>query len=148
MRRFAFTMIELVFVIVILGILASIAVPRLAASRYDAVLVKGKADISAIRSSIVTIRSQTLLTGNASFPDNLTTAGGAGLFNVVLDYPVKAVAVGESGWRQNSDNSYTFTTENTDVAFQYNSTTGIFTCIGFNGDADSIKGQLCTKLAQ
>lgn len=36
MKRTAFTMIELVFVIVILGILAAIAVPRLAATRDDA----------------------------------------------------------------------------------------------------------------
>jgi general secretion pathway protein G len=36
MKRTAFTMIELVFVIVILGILAAIAIPRLAATRDDA----------------------------------------------------------------------------------------------------------------
>lgn len=35
-RRFAFTMIELVFVIVILGILAAVAIPKLAATRTDA----------------------------------------------------------------------------------------------------------------
>ncbi|ALV23995.1 putative type II secretion system protein [Campylobacter iguaniorum] len=40
-----FTMIELVFVIVILGILASIAVPRLAATRDDANAVKAAAEI-------------------------------------------------------------------------------------------------------
>ncbi|HIP44055.1 MAG TPA: prepilin-type N-terminal cleavage/methylation domain-containing protein, partial [Sulfurospirillum arcachonense] len=32
-----FTMIELIFVIVILGILAAVAIPRLAATRDDAV---------------------------------------------------------------------------------------------------------------
>jgi prepilin-type N-terminal cleavage/methylation domain-containing protein len=36
MKRFAFTMIELVFVIVILGILAAVAIPKLAATRSDA----------------------------------------------------------------------------------------------------------------
>jgi general secretion pathway protein G len=36
MKRSGFTMIELVFVIVILGILGAIAIPRLAASRDDA----------------------------------------------------------------------------------------------------------------
>lgn len=34
--RYAFTMIELIFVIVILGILASVAIPRLNATRNDA----------------------------------------------------------------------------------------------------------------
>ena len=36
MNRNAFTMIELIFVIVIIGILASIAIPKLAATRDDA----------------------------------------------------------------------------------------------------------------
>jgi general secretion pathway protein G len=36
MQRSGFTMIELIFVIVILGILASVAIPRLAATRDDA----------------------------------------------------------------------------------------------------------------
>jgi len=40
-----FTMMELIFVIVVLGILAVIAIPRLAASRDDAKLVTVKTDI-------------------------------------------------------------------------------------------------------
>jgi general secretion pathway protein G len=51
MRR-GFTMIELVFVIVILGILASIAIPRLAASRDDAMAVSRKQDISTMIQAI------------------------------------------------------------------------------------------------
>ena len=46
----AFTMIELIFVIVILGILASVAIPRLAATREDA-------EISAAVSNIRTLVS-------------------------------------------------------------------------------------------
>ena len=41
----AFTMIELVMVIVVLGILASIAVSKMAVTRDDAMIVKGKSQV-------------------------------------------------------------------------------------------------------
>lgn len=41
-----FTMIELIFVIVILGILAAVAIPRLAATRDDAEMSKAAANLS------------------------------------------------------------------------------------------------------
>lgn len=41
----AFTMIELIFVIVILGILAAVAIPRLAATRDDAEVAKAVSNI-------------------------------------------------------------------------------------------------------
>ena len=48
----ALTMIELVFVIVILGILASVAVPKLAATRDDAEVMAGIQRINSLISDI------------------------------------------------------------------------------------------------
>ncbi|MDQ7085139.1 MAG: prepilin-type N-terminal cleavage/methylation domain-containing protein [Sulfurovum sp.] len=60
----AFTMVELVFAIVIIGILASVAIPKLAATRDDAQIVSARTAVAALRSAISTERQKRILGGN------------------------------------------------------------------------------------
>ena len=68
-------MIELVFVIVVLGILAAVAIPKLAATRLDAQIAKGRSDIASVRSAIVTERQAWLIKGESRYIGT-TTANG------------------------------------------------------------------------
>jgi len=52
MRRSGFTMIELIFVIVILGILASVAIPKLAATRDDAKISKALSELATLKGDL------------------------------------------------------------------------------------------------
>lgn len=63
-----FTMIELIFVIVILGILAAVAIPRLAATRDDATAAKVSANLATLVSEI-----GTYWTAQGAWPANWTT---------------------------------------------------------------------------
>lgn len=67
MKRNAFTMVELIFVIVILGILAAVAIPRLNATRDDA---RVSALSHSIMSSISEISSYAIANGRTE--DDLT----------------------------------------------------------------------------
>ncbi len=71
----AFTMVELVFVIVVIGILSAIAVPKFAATRDDAEVSKGRAEVAALRSAISTERQKRILRGVFTDIDGATVAG-------------------------------------------------------------------------
>ncbi|MGP1450054.1 MAG: type II secretion system protein [Wolinella sp.] len=64
--RHGFTMVELVFVIVMLGILAAVAVPKMAASRDDACVVKLRSDVAVIKSEVSLKSSKDFLLGASS----------------------------------------------------------------------------------
>ncbi|MDD2828573.1 MAG: prepilin-type N-terminal cleavage/methylation domain-containing protein [Sulfuricurvum sp.] len=132
-RRTAFTMIELVFVIVVLGILAAIAVPRLAATRDDAMIAKGKSDVSAIRAAIVSERQSRLLKGESNYISKLDgkTTGvifdGNDSTHSLLQYGITPES-GKDGKWSGSNNSYTYQILGSGVAFTYTPATGLFDC--------------------
>jgi general secretion pathway protein G len=77
----AFTVIELVFAIVVIGILSAIAIPRFAATRDDAIVSKGRAEVAAMRSAIAMERQKRILSGNF---DDITGSDVDGLMDYGL----------------------------------------------------------------
>ena len=91
----AFTMVELIFVIVIIGILTAIAVPKFTTTRDDAIISKGKVAVAAMRSAIAMKRQKLILRGKF---DDINGSMVEGL----LDYNLS------DSWSRR-DNTFTFT---------------------------------------
>jgi len=152
----AFTMVELVFVIVVIGILAAIAVPKFAATRDDATITKAMATIGSVRSALATERQKRILRGNFDkiYELSSTNTAGTDIFdgfdkNVsepVLEYPLRSCTSGAKGcW-----SIATFGSTGTDAVYNYNMpTSGIvaFTLSNnrFNCPSSDANCQLLTK---
>jgi len=150
----AFTMIEVVFVIVILGILAAIAVPKMAATRIDAQIAKGKADVASIRSSIISERQARLIKGDSkwitklhssstSYFDNNGTSSSSILMYAVVPEDKDghwhgAAAAGANKW------AYKYKVGGVDVTFTYDNQNGTFTCSTTTGTQK--QKDMCKKL--
>ncbi len=134
-NRLAFTMIELVFVIVVLGVLSSIAISKMAVTRDDAQIVKGKSQVSAIRNAIMLTRQQMMLQGQVGWLNKLdalasSSATSGALFDTngstkILDYPIYAKD-SNGHWQKSASNEYIFKVTNVDVKFTY--ANGNFDC--------------------
>jgi general secretion pathway protein G len=84
----AFTMIELVFVIVILGILAAVAIPKMWVTRDDAIIVKLKTQVSTIQAAISSKYTKLILEGNNSCPNLENDPNDDKLFEGILNNPI------------------------------------------------------------
>ncbi|AJC85111.1 prepilin-type N-terminal cleavage/methylation domain-containing protein [Campylobacter peloridis] len=70
----AFTLIELVFCIIIIAILASIAYPYFSFNKNDAKIIKLKSEVELINSSLALLRNQFIFNKNLDFPKILDEA--------------------------------------------------------------------------
>ncbi len=89
MNRAGFTMVELIFVIVVIGILSAIAVPKFAVTRTDAEITKAKAVLGSVRSALATTKQKNILSGNFTPVTDLGDATYA-FGETVLQTPVKS----------------------------------------------------------
>ena len=152
MKRNAFTLIELIFVIVVLGILAAVAIPRLGGNMERAQIAKAQGDVAALRAAIASARQIKLVTGTNAYPTALdngaTTAVGQQIFDnngtnasdvTILTY---AVYTKNNGWMKVSGTTSTATSvysvsiNETAVPFTYTASNGTFDCDHDAADAD------------
>jgi general secretion pathway protein G len=162
MRRSGFTMIELVMVIVVLGILSSIAVSKMAVTRDDAILTKGRSDVASIRSAISLLRSKNMMSGKTppnpkhlDALDTATSSDGKALFDYdsnssdsskkLLDYPI--YSKDKNGhWRKTAVDQYAFKALNTDIYFKYSS--GSFDCHNEGNNSSADQKKYCKTLTE
>ena len=125
MKKSGFTMIELVFVIVIIGILSAIALPRLSVSRDDAAISRAADTIQSVRLAIVNYKNRMLVQGKTG-SDLYYSSLGSDFSNVL-----KGSLPGKSSWSLISDNVYKYKiSDSKSLTFTYDPNDGSITCDG------------------
>lgn len=119
-KRRAFTFIEVMVVVVIIGILAAIVVPRFANAQSDAKLAAMKATLGDMRGAMANFYANTIITGTPAYPtqaqlEALFTGGvprnpingkaGVELVTDPDDADKRTVSGTSAGWRYYYDNS-------------------------------------------
>jgi type II secretory pathway pseudopilin PulG len=143
--RKSFSMLEILFSIVIISILISIAISKIFPISKDAYIVKTKSLISNIRIGIYNY--QNLIDANNSYPtvlDNATFGQkDLKLFDIILDYPLIAtdsIDMKKASFEKIDTNKYKLYINNSSIDFIYNNQNGTFDC-----DYNNI---LCLKINQ
>jgi len=104
--RKAFTMVELVFVIVVIGILSAVAIPKMAPIITNAKTAKAKETLASVRSAVSTQRQKQILSG--SFAALAITNATSRVFtkfttsnDKVLEYDIKD-CINKGCWHHNT----------------------------------------------
>ncbi|MCF6244529.1 MAG: type II secretion system GspH family protein [Sulfurovum sp.] len=116
-NRKAFTMLELIFVIVIIGILSAIAIPKFAMTKDSATIAKAKTTVATIRNAIAMQRQKRILKGefkpiykltnNAGLDKPIFDAFDGNLSNALFQYPLQSceTATSYGCWRETATGS-------------------------------------------
>ena len=158
----AFTLIELIFVIVIIGFLAVVAVPKFMHLTSNSKKAAIKSVITSVQDSIENIHSKWLINEDMTsfkaedgstqnlnsngYPDALDSGEGESkLFKYVLKIPVMACSSSSavSCWSEYDDKKYEYRfSSSKTLKVEYNSTSGKIECL----DGDEINKTQCEEI--
>jgi general secretion pathway protein G len=148
----SFTLIELIFVIVIIGLLASFAVPKFLQTYYSAKSSNVKSVVSSLRTAIETKHGENIIddsaTENYPFPlDNAElNKSKQKLFSRVLKNPINS-CLSDNCWYKDSNTSDSETygfkyKDDTTLKFTYYEKNGSIECI----DGDNLSAEDCETI--
>jgi len=118
-NRNAFTMIELIYVIVIIGVLSAIALPKFTETAVVANDARARSEITTVMSAVATERQRRILKGDFTHPITSLGTGGYAFstFNAdadsntndVVAFYIDNCGTGDTGCWSRSGTSYIYT---------------------------------------
>ena len=121
----AFTLVELVMVIVIIGLLAAVVTPKFTSMRTEAQDAAEKATVAAVCSGVKLVHMTSLAQGNDTYPAQLDKAskGTASETNPLFTEVIEG-GLTDSNWEKRSNTKYRYVP--TKVIYVYSNKTGTF----------------------
>ncbi len=124
-----FSLLEIIFVIAVIGIIITVAIPKLDDNLAKANTIKIKNDITMIREGIIQYRDKLVLQNKSILIESLDDNNKL-LFNKILTYPITASSLHKiNSWSKISDTTYkVFVDNQNSVLFIYNKEEYTFDC--------------------
>ncbi len=125
MRR-AFTIVEIIFVIVVLGMLTAIALPKFKEMLAQADISKAKSTVTAIQSGLQVYKNKHILLGQDPYPSTLDSDNDH-LFDKVLPHAISP-STKPGGWSKENDRYIFHVDGSRKLVFKYDAASGRFVC--------------------